>query len=314
MLQLMLWVLILNGVWLIIFFLILQTASWFQFQVLRQLAPDVSYRNLVALGIASIQGLAVASFEREDAERLLYFCSQQGKNGFLNNLKISSPPSWLRPPPPSRKRSSICQEISSSAINGSAARSFIKKEDNEERDLRLFNGISMPVTTSRQKIKIAALRPIPHVRHQKMLPFSRILVADMHDGGQVKSNLPVPPAKHSTGTTPASHRKSTSSAYQAKQVISLNPLPLKKHGCGRSPLHVCSEVNFFNLHAISARLSQLEMWNKHHLSCFLLIAEFSRLHVDFDIDFQLKVFPLVVLTLFFIVFILLVRRRSFSRM
>ncbi|KAH6821847.1 ARID/BRIGHT DNA-binding domain-containing protein [Perilla frutescens var. hirtella] len=215
-------------------------------QVLRQLAPDVSYRNLVALGIASIQGLAVASFEREDAERLLFFCSRQGKNGFLNNLKFSSPPSWLRPPPPSRKRSSICQEISSSSVNGLASgnQTFIKKEENDDKELRLSNGVCMPSRNSRQKIKIAALRPIPHVRHQKMLPFSRILDADVHDGGQVKASLPVPPAKHSAGTTPASHRKSTSSSYQAKQVISLNPLPLKKHGCGRSPLHVCSEEEF----------------------------------------------------------------------
>ena len=54
---------------------------WFYYQVLRQLAPDVSYRSLVALGIASIQGLPVASFEKDDAERLLFFCSRHGKDG-----------------------------------------------------------------------------------------------------------------------------------------------------------------------------------------------------------------------------------------
>ncbi|KAG6425787.1 hypothetical protein SASPL_109991 [Salvia splendens] len=211
-------------------------------QVLRQLAPDISYRNFVALGIASIQGLAVASFEREDAERLLFFCSMQGKNGFSNNLKISSPPSWLRPPPPSRKRPSICLEITTSGLNSLAAgsRTYIKKEENE---LLLSNGVSLPSMTHTRRIKIAALRPIPHVRHQKMLPFSRISVADGHDGGPVKANLPPPPAKHNAGITPPSHRKS-SSASLAKQVISLNPLPLKKHGCGRSPLHVCSEEEF----------------------------------------------------------------------
>ncbi|KAI7985846.1 AT-rich interactive domain-containing protein 4 [Camellia lanceoleosa] len=36
----------------------------------QQLAPDVSYRSLVALGIASIQGLAAASFEKDDEEFL----------------------------------------------------------------------------------------------------------------------------------------------------------------------------------------------------------------------------------------------------
>ncbi|PIN06713.1 hypothetical protein CDL12_20725 [Handroanthus impetiginosus] len=207
-------------------------------QVLRQLAPDVSYRNLVALGIGGIHGLAVASFEKEDAERLLFFNSKQAKNGGFNNLKISSPPAWLRPPPPSRKRSLISRETT-----GNEA--VIKKEDNDDNENRLSNGISTPLVASRQKIKIAALRPIPHIRHQKMLPFSAIADADVHDGNQAKANLPVAPAKHSNaGAAPVTHRKSTAGSHQAKQVISLNPLPLKKHGCGRSPLHVCSEEEF----------------------------------------------------------------------
>ncbi|XP_047962528.1 AT-rich interactive domain-containing protein 4-like [Salvia hispanica] len=218
-----------------VFEVCMKVPSWAS-QILRQLAPDVSYRNLVALGIASIQGLAVASFEREDAERLLFFCSRLGENGISNNLKIGSPPSWLKPPPPSRKRPSICHELNPSVANGT----FIKKEENEPV---LSNGVTVPSTTHRRRIKIAALRPIPHVRHQKMLPFSRISEADVHNGGPVKANLPPPPPKHNSGTTPASHRKSTSTSL-AKQVISLNPLPLKKHGCGRSPLHVCSEEEF----------------------------------------------------------------------
>ncbi|KAL8458781.1 hypothetical protein ACS0TY_036331 [Phlomoides rotata] len=213
-------------------------------QVLRQLAPDVSYRNFVALGIASIQGLAVASFEKEDADRLLFFCSRQFRNGLLDNLRVSSPPSWLRPPPPSRKRSSFSRERGPASVNGLGSHSLIKNEDNENKEIRLSNGISIPIATTRHKTKTAALRPIPHVRHQKMLPFSRVLDVDAYDGGPVKANLPVPPAKHSAGATQVTNRKSTSGSYQAKQVISLNPLPLKKHGCGRSPLHVCSEEEF----------------------------------------------------------------------
>ncbi|XP_051135750.1 AT-rich interactive domain-containing protein 4 [Andrographis paniculata] len=217
-------------------------------QVLRQLAPDVSYRSFVALGIAGIQGLAVASFEKEDAERLLFFCGNQGKKDDFKNLKISSPPPWLRPPPPSRKRPSIFQETNSSSLNGFAPNQvFLKKEDNENAEPSSSNGISMPHSTPRQRIRIAALRPIPHIRHQKMLPFSRISDVEKHDGSQVKATPPNP-AKHSGagGSAPVTHRKATSSSYQAKQVISLNPLPLKKHGCGRSPLHVCSEEEFLN--------------------------------------------------------------------
>ncbi|KAG8380212.1 hypothetical protein BUALT_Bualt07G0169900 [Buddleja alternifolia] len=191
-------------------------------QVLRQLAPDLSYRTLVALGIACVQGLAVASFEKDDAERFLFFCTKPETNSSPNNLKI---PSWLRPPPPSRKRPSICQ-TSSGSLNGS-------------------NGLTGPVVSGRQKVKVAALRPIPHVSHQKMLPFSGILDAIVHEGSQVKPLPVAPSAKHgSAGPTPVANRKSTSGSYQAKQIISLNPLPLKKHGCGRSPLHVCSEEEF----------------------------------------------------------------------
>lgn len=73
--------------------------------MLRQLAPDVTYRSLVALGIGSIHGLPVASFEKDNAERLLFFCSSQGRDAFTNDLVESGSPTWLRPPAPSRKRS-----------------------------------------------------------------------------------------------------------------------------------------------------------------------------------------------------------------
>ncbi|KAL6496906.1 hypothetical protein OROGR_028835 [Orobanche gracilis] len=203
--------------------------------VLRQLALDLSYRTLVALGIASIQGLAVASFEKEDSDRLLFFCTEQVKDIGSNYLKISSPPSWLKAPPPSRKRPSISLEM---------GHAIAKRENNDNKETRL-NGLGAPLVTAREKVKIAALRPIPHIRHQKMLPFSRLLDMDLHDGNQAKANLPIAPAKHSNnvGANPSTNRKSASSSYQAKQVISLNP-PLKKHGCGRSPLHVCSEEEF----------------------------------------------------------------------
>ncbi|TMW90035.1 hypothetical protein EJD97_016275 [Solanum chilense] len=214
-------------------------------QVLRQLAPDVSYRSLVALGIASIQGLAVASFEKDDAQRLLFFCTKQGKDGFFGNFKIGNPPAWLRPPAPSRKRYDFYQGASYICQNGLTPGNHVAVK--EEKESRLGNGVATPLVTARQKLKVAAMRPIPHVRHQKMLPFSRISELDSLDGNQVKTNLPIIPSStkgSNVGVTPANHRKSASSSHQAKQIISLNPLPLKKHGCGRSPIHVCSEEEF----------------------------------------------------------------------
>lgn len=79
-------------------------------QVLRQLAPDVSYRSLVVLGVASIQGLSVASFEKDDAERLLFFCGQQMNDTSNHDAQVSKIPQWLTPPLPTRKRSEPCRE------------------------------------------------------------------------------------------------------------------------------------------------------------------------------------------------------------
>lgn len=219
---------------------------WLHFQILRQLAPDVSFRSLVALGIASIQGLPVASFEKDDAERLLFFCSSQGRDIFSTELIFSSPPSWLRPPAPSRKRSQPCQETNLGAHDGHGfPKQAASRSDEEVKETGTTNGVSLPLLPSRQRLKVAAMRPIPHVRRPKMTPFSGISEADGHDGGQVKANLPaVPPTKlNIVGLTPTTQRKSFSSSSQAKQIISLNPLPLKKHGCGRSPISACSEVS-----------------------------------------------------------------------
>uniref|UniRef100_A0A2P2KR21 ARID domain-containing protein n=1 Tax=Rhizophora mucronata TaxID=61149 RepID=A0A2P2KR21_RHIMU len=183
-------------------------------QVLRQLAPDASYRSLVMLGIASIQGLSVASFEKDDAERLLFFCTKQGKELQLNKSVLTRPPDWLVPPAPSRKIT-------------------------ESNGLEVENGRNI-----RQKLNVAAMRPIPHTHRHKMLPFSGFSEAERYEGDLVKPNLAVAPAKHSAvGPAPVSHRKSLSNSYQAHQIISLNPLPLKKHGCGRAPIQACSEVD-----------------------------------------------------------------------
>ena len=211
---------------------------------MRQLAPDVTYHSLVALGIASIQGVPVASFEKDDAERLLFFCSSQGKDT-SNELIFSNPPAWLRPPAPSRKRSHPCQDLSlGSHDRHGFPNQAVSRTEVANKDKGPSNGVSTPLLPSRQRLKVAAMRPIPHVRRPKMLPFSGISEADGHDGAQVKANLPVPPTKPSiVGLTPPTQRKSFSSSSQAKQIISLNPLPLKKHGCGRSSIHTCSEVN-----------------------------------------------------------------------
>lgn len=90
---------------------------------------------------------------------------------------------------------------------------------------------------------MAALRPIPHTRRHKMIPFSGYSEIGRFDGEHAKGSLPMLPPKHgASGGTPVTHRKAFSGSYQRKQIISLNPLPLKKHDCGRAHIQICSEV------------------------------------------------------------------------
>ncbi|KAF9616149.1 hypothetical protein IFM89_028615 [Coptis chinensis] len=214
-------------------------------QVLKQLAPQVFYRSFVALGIACIQGSSVASFEKDDAERLLFFSNRLGKDLHPLDAIPSSLPSWLKVPAPSRKRSEPCQETKPVLVgeNGSGVGNV---DGHSDKEIRSIDRSNTPLSPRRQKLKVAAMRPIPHSRRHKMLPFLRPAEEDWYDGSLGKINsISLPPAKpHVAGTTPASHRKLSANSFQAKQIISLNPLPLKKHGCDRSPIQVCSEEEF----------------------------------------------------------------------
>ncbi|XP_022980513.1 AT-rich interactive domain-containing protein 4-like [Cucurbita maxima] len=217
-------------------------------QVLRQLAPDMSYRSLVALGIGGVQGLPVASFEKEDAERLLFFCSKDVNDKLSDQLLVSVLPSWFKPPPPSRKRVEPSQGIRSTLLSHDrlayANIPSIRRVGREEP--ASMNGFKSPLLSTRKRLKVASMRPIPRVHRNKMMPFSGLTEADGNNGGQPKACFPVvTPSKHVTvGSTSATQRKSFSSSSQSKQIISLNPLPLKKHGCGRNPIQDCSEEEF----------------------------------------------------------------------
>ncbi|KAI3890583.1 hypothetical protein MKX03_036131, partial [Papaver bracteatum] len=107
-------------------------------QVLRQLAPQVTYRSFVSLGIASIQG------------------SSQGKESHFENAFPKCLPNWLKPPAPSRKRSEPCQELK------------VEEAENKEKEARSID-VCRPIVPVRKKVKIAAMRPIPHTRQHKML-------------------------------------------------------------------------------------------------------------------------------------------------
>ncbi|GAB2222187.1 hypothetical protein Drorol1_Dr00013391 [Drosera rotundifolia] len=216
-------------------------------QVLRQLAPEASYRSFVALGIASIHGTAVASFEKDDADRLMFLCTRHENDFELQNPCVTPVPSWLRPPAPSRKRSfpgqasSTCSGSNQNPENQAAPRTIYAGA----KPSRIPNGSSTSLVPMRQNFKVAAMRPIRHCHLRKILPFTGTGQADGLDGGyQTKANLPPAPSTWHTLSNPAPYRKSSSTSYQAKQIISLNPIPLKKHGCGRAPIQLCPEEEF----------------------------------------------------------------------
>ncbi|WOL01072.1 AT-rich interactive domain-containing protein 4-like [Canna indica] len=214
----------------------LKVPSWAA-QVLKQLAPEYSYRSLVTLGIASVQGIPVASFEKEDAERLLFFWSGQEKEFCLGyELSLSLPPlsSCLV-----KKRSNPFTETKNIAFSHSTRTNGVVICLKDGEDAKREAGSSSP-----KRLKVATMKPIPCSRLHKMLPFSGTQ-EDVHDGFQAKPNLQaVPSTKHITSRTPLTHRKSMASSLHAQQIISLNPLPLKKHGCNRCSIQVCSEDEF----------------------------------------------------------------------
>ncbi|URE47280.1 ARID/BRIGHT DNA binding domain [Musa troglodytarum] len=222
----------------------MKVPSWAA-QVLKQLAPEVSYHSLVTLGIASIQGVPVASFEKEDADRLRFFWNRQQQE-FCFQYELS-------PPLPAlssslfRKRSKPFSETRpisrghTMRANGSI---FMIDHQDVKKEVGLCEGIHMPSMIGQKRFKVATMKPIPCFRRHKILPFSGVQ-EDMPDGSQAKTNLPtVPYAKHNTLRAPLTHRKSTSSSFHAHQIISINPLPLKKHGCNRCSIQACTEEEF----------------------------------------------------------------------
>ncbi|OWM66853.1 hypothetical protein CDL15_Pgr002648 [Punica granatum] len=231
-----------------VFEVIMNVPAWAS-QVLRQLALDPSHHGLVALGIASIQGMAVASFDMDDAERLLFFCSAETEDSVSPTdfgLSPRSTPVWLRPPVPSRKRPERSQ-TTSPHFNSEQACSNGSQEDGEKSEGRDW---------ARQRLKAAALRPIPRIHPRKIQLFLRTSQRDGFDEGQARDGSAVPPVRQRV-IRPASlaYRRSSAKSFQSRQMISLNPLPLKKHGCDRSAIQHCSEEEFLKdvMHFLTIR-------------------------------------------------------------
>lgn len=123
--------------------------------------------------------------------------------------------------------------------NGLSCRSSEQHSKTEKRLKRE----SLDSACSRQMTRVSAMRPIPRSWKHKMLPFSGVSIFNANDG-QMQMNIPVkPPVKHNVvRNAPVTRKKFASSSSQSQQMIPLNPLPMKKHGCNRAPIQVCAEV------------------------------------------------------------------------
>ncbi|KAL5232406.1 hypothetical protein ABZP36_031182 [Zizania latifolia] len=199
-------------------------------QVLKYLAPEISYKSLVALGIACVNGTPVSSFDREDADRLLFFCTNQYKDQAIVNTQCFHLPRWSASLTKERMRGSPESKPSTSSVNGVG--------DDKKH---LMKGSSL--LSVKRKLKSATMRPIPHSPKRQMHPFMGIHQSIIHDASQVKPSLPAPPpVRHPVA--PTTQRKLSSGPSRAQPAIPLNPLPMKKHGCDRLPIRICSEEDF----------------------------------------------------------------------
>ena len=207
-------------------------------QVLKHLAPEISYRSLVALGVGCINATPVASFDRQDADRLLFFCTSQRKDLASESGPYFHLPRWSASLTKDRAKTGLESKPNLLGANGTLEDR--KPPAEGPSSLTFFKG----------KLKPATMRPIPHSRQQQMHPFMGFPETNAHETSQAKPNLPVaPPVKHnSVPAATAAYRKSTSGPSHAQSIIQLNPLPMKKHGCDRLPIQACSEVCFFDLY------------------------------------------------------------------
>jgi hypothetical protein len=64
---------------------------------LKYLAQETSYKSLVPLGIACVDGTSVSSFDRQGVDRLLLFCTNQDEDEAIGNDLYSDLPDGLHP-------------------------------------------------------------------------------------------------------------------------------------------------------------------------------------------------------------------------
>uniref|UniRef100_A0A0E0LVH2 Uncharacterized protein n=1 Tax=Oryza punctata TaxID=4537 RepID=A0A0E0LVH2_ORYPU len=75
-------------------FEVLMTLPKWAAQALKYLAQETSYKSLAPLGIACVDGTPVSSFDKQDVDRLLFFCTNQDEDEAIGNGLYSRLPRW----------------------------------------------------------------------------------------------------------------------------------------------------------------------------------------------------------------------------
>ncbi|KAH7446503.1 hypothetical protein KP509_01G059600 [Ceratopteris richardii] len=230
-----------------------RSPSW-AVQVLRQLAREVTFRSLVSLGIAGIQGFPVAAFLKEDADRFFALRSSSSRMHSKRETEnhqsvtvVDPLPSWFSSPASTRKRQWIGSlgAVQSNPCSGECQ----DKESSSAEQLKLNRTVGCNF--------LAAMKPVPRAHCNRDMSYLGTILAGVHNTWNMRVNLVnginLRPARvHSSSTThvqastplPTPHKVQNVRSPSPVQITSLNPMPMKKHGCNRRPIHECSEEEF----------------------------------------------------------------------
>ncbi|KAL3697125.1 hypothetical protein R1sor_011201 [Riccia sorocarpa] len=235
-------------------------------QVLRQLSAEASYRSLVALGVAGVEGAAVAAFRREDTFRLSSTKTDRSKETDLSaSLAHRSIPSWLTPPVASRKRVKLFHSCSPSVNDSLSDEDGASSSKAANGDKSSSSDMSAPAPGAKSDSKytlgrtskhnlalLEAMKPVPHKAGSRTNPYA-VVVATAHAGWSMKVNMPNgltgkvgrPHSSSLTGSLPNMPSMGGQTAITPSSLLLAVNAPLvKPHGCSRQPIEDCAEEDF----------------------------------------------------------------------
>uniref|UniRef100_A0A0E0ECH6 Uncharacterized protein n=1 Tax=Oryza meridionalis TaxID=40149 RepID=A0A0E0ECH6_9ORYZ len=202
-------------------FEVLMTLPKWAAQVLKYLAQETSYKSLVPLGIASVNGTPVSSFDKEDVDRLLFFCTNQDEDEAFGNGLYHHLPRWSASLAKDRVKGNIvskpamAQIQSSSLVNCTLLAVLCGKVTDKQRKppslvpevKRPWLSCSFPELISSGRLE--ELDAHHHTPKQSSMvpPLARLPVGDLPCDPDFHPKFtppePKPRAKHNT--TPATH-------------------------------------------------------------------------------------------------------------